>query len=226
MTPERPTDNPQDLQLFSKAFDRRVRITLLVVVSSILVGVSLTLYAAWPSRIRLGYAPDQPIPFSHLLHAGTLAIACQYCHTQTDRGAEATLPTIDICMNCHLLFKPDGKKKEQVRKINLLMDYWEKKQPILWNRVYDLSDFGHFYHNRHINVGLDCSNCHGAVETMPVMQQVAPLTMGWCIQCHKGKTPIRLSQDAIVSDTPMPVSQKDAIYGRILAPIHCSTCHW
>src|ERR1035437_9009087 len=102
--------------LFTKAFDRRVWITLAVLVLSGLVGASLTLYAAWPTHVRVGYAPQQPIAFSHELHAGVMGIDCRYCHTGAETTPHANVPALAVCMNCHAHFKPDAKKPDQVAK--------------------------------------------------------------------------------------------------------------
>ena len=215
----------KDTVMFTRQFDRRVWITLLVFAASGFVGIPLTFYTAWPTHTRVGYGPGQPINFSHELHAGVMEINCRYCHTRVDSGAYATVPALSICMNCHGMFKPNPNKKEQAERIGVLLDYWNKKRPVVWNRVYDLSDFVYFQHDRHMAVGLDCRNCHGDVETMPVVKQVTPLTMGWCLNCHKGQVNAVFSQEALLEGKKNLPIYKDLVYGNIAAPINCSTCH-
>lgn len=212
--------------MFTRRFDRRVWITLIVLIGSGILGTSLTLYTAWPTHIRVGYKPTQPIAFSHELHAGSMEIACRYCHTRVDSGAHATVPPLSVCMNCHGMFKPNPNKKEQAQRIGVLLDHWNRKQPVAWNKVYDLSDFVYFYHDRHTGVGLDCRNCHGDVGTMPVVEQVTPLTMGWCLHCHMGRqSEVQFSQEALLEGKKTLPVINDPVYGRIVAPINCSTCH-
>lgn len=210
---------------FHRDFDKRVRLTLIIVGLSVVFGAAWTLYAAWPDRIRVGYQPDQPIEFSHRLHAGTLQINCRYCHTGVDRGAHATVPSLDVCMNCHSVFQGDPAEPEQVDKIRVLLDYHEKGEPVEWNRVYDLADFAYFDHSQHMLAGLDCRNCHGAVETMDVVRKETPLTMGWCLKCHMGNTTPIIDQDELLPGRTGAELVEDPIYREILAPINCSTCH-
>lgn len=211
--------------LFTKAFDRRVWISLVVLVLSGLAGASLTLYAAWPSRVRLGYAPLQPIAYSHQLHAGVMEIDCRYCHTGAETTPHANVPALAVCMNCHAVFKPDAKKQEQVAKIAVLLRYVETNTPVAWNRVYDLSDFVYFRHDRHLAAGVDCRNCHGDVGTMEVVEQVAPLTMGWCLKCHMAREGVQVTDEPAFARKKGIEIVKDPVYGPIMAPIHCSTCH-
>ena len=210
---------------FSRQFDRRVWISAAVVLGSLLAGAALTLHAAWPDRIRVGYKPDQPIAFSHQLHAGVMEIRCRYCHVGVDSGPHASVPPLSVCMNCHANFEGDENEPEQIEKIRVLLEYWENGKPVLWNKVYDLEDFAYFDHSRHMGAGLDCVNCHGRVETMAVIEQATPLTMGWCLKCHMGRRDFLLEPDAALAGKTGAQIVKDPVYREILAPIHCSTCH-
>lgn len=210
---------------FSREFDRRVWITAGVLAISFLVGGLLTLYAAWPTRIRVGYAPVQPLPYSHQLHAGSLDIRCRYCHVGVDTSAEAGVPPVSVCMNCHAHFAGDEKDPEQVKKIRALTVYWEQEKPIVWEKVYDLEDFVYFHHGRHVSSGLDCWNCHGPVETMPRVEAVTPLTMGWCLKCHMGRGEFELEPDFVRTGKKGAQIVNDPVYREILAPINCSACH-
>ncbi len=124
-------------------------------------------------------APEQPIAYSHKVHAGDLDMECQYCHTYARRGPVAGLPTVKRCMGCHELVKTESPEIEK------LAGYLEREEPIVWNRVYDLRDHTRFYHDRHVNAGVECTTCHGPVATMERMRQVPDLSMGWCIDCHQ-----------------------------------------
>ncbi|NQU44930.1 cytochrome c3 family protein, partial [bacterium] len=171
--PSQHSDTPPIL--FTRAFDRRVWITAVVVGTSLLVGALLTLHAAWPDRIRRGYKPEQPLMFSHVLHAGSMEIRCLYCHVEADKGDHALVPPVSVCMNCHEDFRGDPEKPHQVERVAEIVRYWEAKEPVIWEKVYDLEDFAYFSHSRHVTSGLACINCHGTIETMPVVQRVTSL---------------------------------------------------
>jgi mono/diheme cytochrome c family protein len=123
--------------------------------------------------------PVQPIEFSHAIHAGSYGIDCQYCHSDARLGPYAGLPSVARCMGCHKLVAAQGNPEVQ-----LLHGYWNRKQAIPWVRIHKLAGFVYFPHKRHLQVGLACQTCHGPVETMQRVAQVAPLTMGWCVGCH------------------------------------------
>jgi hypothetical protein len=126
-----------------------------------------------------GYQPDQPIAFSHELHAGQNKIQCLYCHSNAERANNATVPSLNICMNCHMVVATDKPAIQQIQTA-----YAEGKT-INWVKVHKLPDFVHFNHRRHIKAGVACSTCHGPVETMKQIRQVSDLSMGWCVNCHR-----------------------------------------
>jgi mono/diheme cytochrome c family protein len=132
------------------------------------------------SPVRLvAPAPVQPIEFSHAIHAGSYGIDCQYCHADARRGVYAGLPSVSRCMGCHSIVAAQGNP--DVQRVH---EYWSQKQAIPWVRIHKLAGFVYFPHKRHVQVGLTCQTCHGPVETMQRVAQVAPLTMGWCVACH------------------------------------------
>lgn len=158
----------------------------------------------------IGYAPEQPIAFSHALHAGEKEIPCLYCHFGAEHSRHAGIPPANVCMNCH------RELRVQSRDIALLKEAYAQHRPIAWTRVHDLPDFVTFNHARHVRVaGLACQACHGPVETMTRLRQHAPLTMGWCIDCHRelGAT--------ILARTP----DTDA-HDRALGGMDCAKCHY
>ena len=127
----------------------------------------------------LAPAPVQPIEFSHAIHAGSYGIDCQFCHADARRGVFAGLPSVARCMGCHKIVAAQGNP--EVQKVH---EHWNRQQPIPWVRIHKLAGFVYFPHRRHVQVGLPCQTCHGPVETMQRVAQIAPLTMGWCIGCH------------------------------------------
>ena len=128
---------------------------------------------------REGYSPEQPIAYSHELHAGQLKMDCRYCHFEADHGRHAGVPSTAICMNCH---SGVGKDKDGVIK---LTKFWDEKRSIPWVKVHDLPDFVYFDHSRHLAKGFECERCHGKVEEMIQVATVYPFNMGWCVDCHR-----------------------------------------
>ncbi len=134
---------------------------------------------------NVGYKPEQPIPFSHKLHSGDRKIPCEYCHSSARRSFSSGVPSGNTCMGCHKIVRTD---KPAIKK---LTEAYEKNQPIEWVKVHDVPDFVRFPHKRHVQskdqggAGIQCQECHGKVEEMEVLEQGAPLQMGWCIGCHK-----------------------------------------
>lgn len=126
-----------------------------------------------------GTSPEQPINFSHRIHAGDNEIPCLYCHVQARRSISAGVPSVNKCMGCHNEVVPDRPQ------IVLLANYFATKEPIPWIKVHDLPDFVHFTHKRHVAAGIACQTCHGPVETMDVLRREAPVKMGLCLNCHK-----------------------------------------
>lgn len=125
------------------------------------------------------YEPNQPIPYDHALHAGQYKIPCLYCHSSAPRSRHATVPSLNICMNCHLTIATD---KPNIQKLS---EAYNSNKPIVWNKVHLLPDFVMFNHKPHIRRGVACQSCHGPVETMKKVKQSSDLSMGWCVDCHR-----------------------------------------
>lgn len=126
-------------------------------------------------------APEQPIAFPHDRHVSVLGIDCQYCHSGARKGIHAGIPPTQVCMGCHNLVSTEGRPE-----LDKLKGFFANGtgEPIPWVKVHDLPDFVYFSHKRHVLGGLQCQECHGEVQNMTVAQRVAPLTMGWCLDCH------------------------------------------
>jgi mono/diheme cytochrome c family protein len=146
----------------------------------ILLATKATLDGLYGIGVHQGYAPKQPIKFSHKLHAGEMKINCAYCHTGVYKGKQAGIPAANICMNCHNAIKTGSP---EIQKIYTAI---ESNKPVEWVRVHNLPDLAYFNHAQHTTVGgQDCKNCHGDIDKMEVVQQRHTLTMGWCIDCHR-----------------------------------------
>lgn len=167
-----------------------------------------------------GYAPKQPIAYSHKLHAGQYKINCAYCHTSVYKGKTASIPSANICMNCH------GVIKNNSPEIKKLYAAIEKNQPVEWIRVHNLPDLAYFNHAQHTNVGgVQCVSCHGEIEKMEVVQQVSPLTMGWCIDCHR-KTDVNTKDNKYYDKLLAVHDSKEPMKVATIGGLECSKCHY
>ena len=129
-----------------------------------------------------GYQPEQPIAFSHKIHAGDNQIQCLYCHFGAEQGRHAGVPPTELCLNCHKITKKDSP---EVQKIHQAL---KSGEPVAWIKVNHFPDFAYFNHAQHVKVGkVSCQECHGPVETMDRVKQVGNLSMGWCLDCHRQK---------------------------------------
>lgn len=177
---------------------------------------------AYSVGVQQGYAPKQPIAFSHKLHAGEYQIDCNYCHTGANRSKSAHIPSANICMNCHGVIK---KESPEVQKIYAAI---ENNQPIEWVRVHNLPDLAYFNHAQHVNVGgVECQRCHGEIEKMEVVEQRSSLTMGWCIDCHR-KTDVNTNGNAYYDKLVQLHNNegKEALKVADIGGLECSKCHY
>ncbi|MHA8081301.1 cytochrome c3 family protein [Aquirufa regiilacus] len=193
-----------------------------ILVLALLLGGKATIDAAYGVGIHQGYAPEQPIKFSHKLHAGQNQINCNYCHTGVYEGKGANVPSANICMNCHNAIK---RESPEIQKIYRAL---ENNEPIQWVRVHNLPDLAYFNHSQHTNVGgLECKNCHGEIEKMEVVEQRSSLTMGWCIDCHR-ETNVNAKGNAYY-DKLVEVHNKDSktpLKVQNIGGLECSKCHY
>ena len=186
--------------------------------------VLVTTLGASPRTLNVGYAPEQPVPFSHALHAGDLAIDCRYCHTTVEKSAHAAIPPTSTCINCHKSIKTDSPKLALVRESAAT------GKAIRWKRVHDLPDYAYFDHSAHVTRGIGCVSCHGRIDQMDVVRQAEPLSMGWCLDCHRNPAQHLRPLDRITDMAWKPEKQLEL--GKRLerelgihASTDCSTCH-
>jgi Cytochrome c7 and related cytochrome c/Class III cytochrome C family len=159
---------------------REVLAVLIISIAATLLPGSLVAPAS--AQPPIAEAPKQPILFSHKIHAGDFKIDCQYCHTDARRSSFAGIPSVRRCMGCHqIVASKDAELQKEVEKLRGL---WKDAKPVEWVRIHKLAGFVYFSHMRHVQVGLACQQCHGEVQAMTELAQVAPLTMGWCVSCH------------------------------------------
>lgn len=163
--------------------------------------------------VHQGYRPAQPIAFPHKVHAGDNKIACLYCHAGARNSRHAGIPAVSVCMNCH------GMMEKQTVEIERMKEAVQLQQPVSWVKVHNLPDYVYFNHSQHVRSGVECQRCHGPVEKMDRVEQVKPLTMGWCLDCHRenaGQPTGGLQRASLgVSERPHPASGLD-----------CAACHY
>lgn len=182
-----------------------------------------------PKFTDVGYAPLQPVPYSHQLHAGMLGMDCRYCHQNVERGPHATVPATQTCMNCHGTIRTSSPLLEPVRQSAAT------GEALPWVKVHMLPDYAYFDHSAHVRVGtkglagIGCASCHGRIDQMEVVRQVEPLSMRWCLECHRSP---EKHLRPISEITNMAYEHDEAVARELLAqdatiqpPTHCSACH-
>lgn len=155
-----------------------LKVVLVVTVLGVTAVAGVTYYLT-PKYSRVGYAPTQPVAYNHYLHAEQLGIDCRYCHTYVDESGHANVPDAGTCMNCHSQVKKDSPLLEPIRKS------YETGEPVEWVRIHKVPDYVYFNHAVHVNRGISCVECHGQINEMEVVYHAEPLSMGWCLECHR-----------------------------------------
>ncbi len=184
--------------------------------------VALVAYGVTPEAIRVGYQPDQPVPYSHALHAGELGMDCRYCHSTVERAGKAAIPPAAVCMNCHSQVKKESDALLPIREA------YAENQPVHWTRVHDLPDYVYFNHSAHVNAAVGCESCHGRIDQMVKVYQAKSLTMEWCIDCHRNPEGHLRKSDAVTTMGYEPGKDEGAAVmkaNNVHPPTNCSTCH-
>ncbi|MES2277861.1 MAG: c-type cytochrome [Bacteroidota bacterium] len=188
----------------------------------------------WNTNVHTGYQPVQPIKYSHELHAGVMKIDCQYCHSGAYKSKNASIPSLNVCMNCHKVVKTESP---EIHKIYDALGYdpatskydSTKAHPIQWVRVHNLPDLVYFNHSQHVKVGkIICQTCHGPVQTMKEVYQYSPLTMKWCIQCHK-RTDVNFKGNEYYSRMEAVhdmIKKGEKLTAAAMGGIECGKCHY
>lgn len=193
-----------------------------------------------------GYQPVQPIYFSHKIHAGDNAIDCKFCHSSARVSKTSGIPSLNVCMNCHKSIyeykgetTPEYSKEFYDAEIQKLyaaagwsdadQAYTGEAQPVKWVRIHNLPDFSYFNHSQHVTVaGVECQTCHGPVETMDEVYQFSPLTMGWCIDCHR-TTDVNIKDNAYYTKIHEQLSKKygvEKLTAAQMGGLECGKCHY
>ncbi|MBO0719299.1 MAG: cytochrome c3 family protein [Blastocatellia bacterium] len=221
-------------QLFHRSTNSLARVSIIlgILIANGAVAFLLNVNRT-PFVTRAFEAREQPVQFSHKHHVGDDGIDCRYCHTTVETTASAGIPAIKTCMNCHSQLFSNSPYLEIVR------ESWRSGQPIKWVRVHDLPDFVYFNHSIHVNKGVGCSTCHGRVDQMPLMWNVASLNMEWCLECHRNPANFIRPKDKI-TEMEWPPSGADSKWNQAVdgprlleeykirpkeVMTSCSTCH-
>jgi len=199
------------------------RLPILLIIGSLLVAggvIAGMTYYFTPKYTRVGYSPIQPAPFSHKVHVNQISMDCRYCHDTVDKSWYAELPSASTCMNCHEQILRDDPRLALVR------ESVTNNQPIPWVKVHTLPDYVYFNHAAHVNQGVSCLECHGDVNNMDEIRVVQPLSMSFCLDCHRNPNPRLRPLDKVTQLDWLPTNN---------VPIHkdwnlpmlesCSTCH-
>ena len=192
-------------------------------------GVTVAVAGMWyygtDKHLSVGFEPKQPVDYSHKLHAGDLGMDCRYCHFTAERSYFAAVPPTETCMNCHWKVRTDSLKLLRVR------ESYATSKPLEWIRVHNLPDYVYFNHSAHLASGVGCVSCHGRIDQMEVVRQDQPLTMGWCLDCHRDPAPsiadpVKVTDMTFTKDDSKSGKPAVASNGRTLQPpTHCSGCH-
>lgn len=211
-------------------FPKKANILPLVSLVGALFGGVVLIGVVWyyfsPEFTDVGYAPEQPVPYSHRLHVGQLGMDCRYCHTNVEFSQHANIPATQTCMNCHSVVQTESLALLPVR------ESWATGEAIEWVNIHALPDYAQFSHAMHVNNGVGCETCHGRVDQMDVVRQVEPLAMGWCLECHRQPELYLRPDDQITTMgyvQPADFIQRNLERIRaegIAPPTNCSACHY
>lgn len=213
-------------QIFPK-WTNNIPVILTVVVPFIAIAVIGGIwYYFSPEFTDVGYAPKQPIPFSHKLHAGDLGMDCRYCHNTVERAPQASIPSSQTCMGCHSIVRADSPKLATLR------DTFAADKPVPWVRVHMLPDFARFDHRPHLAGGVGCVSCHGRIDQMDVVTQQKPLSMSWCLDCHRNPTPNLRPPSQVTNmmwdhaKSGYDPHRDETRTRQVNPPLTCSGCHY
>ena len=202
----------------------KIIIALVLIINAIVLGVY---YYFSPEYTRVGYAPTQPVSFSHEFHAGTLEIDCRFCHNFVEQSGHSNVPGTNVCMSCHSMVLKDDPRLATVRQS------FDTGDPIPWVRIHKVPDYVYFNHAVHVNRGISCIECHGKIDEMEVVYHAKKLSMGFCLECHRNPEEYLRPVDEVYNldwERPTDNESLKKIEGfvhewGINPPQSCSGCH-
>lgn len=227
------------LAKFAKAFLKNKKLVGFAVLGLVALLAVVGWNQMWNVGVHTGYQPVQPIKFSHQVHAGVNQIECQYCHGGAFKSKNASIPSANVCMNCHNTVTAsdhyEGEISPEIAKIYKAVDYnpetkeyGKNTRPIEWVRIHNLPDFAYFNHSQHVTVaGIECQTCHGPIETMEEVYQYSPLTMKWCVDCHRDT---EVNADNAYYDQLIEAHEKlkkgEKMTAAMIGGLECGKCHY
>jgi len=237
---EGATSLTKDVNVFTRTALKNPRVmTVLTILVAVIFFQQLYL-GLMVVNVETGYQPTQPIKFSHEIHAGTNQIDCNYCHSGARKSKHSNIPSANVCMNCHMYIQEGPKYgTEEIGKIYAAIGFdpesgsyiegYEEK-PIKWVRIHKLPDLAYFNHAQHVTAGnVECQTCHGPIQEMEEVYQYSPLTMGWCINCHR-ETEVDVKSNDYYKDMHAKLKEK---YGpnaeitvEMIGGLECGKCHY
>lgn len=203
-------------------------VKILICLGALATTVALGMnYYFTPKYTRVGYKPDQPVPFSHALHVKQLGMDCRYCHSHVEESSHSNLPTSQTCMACHAQVKSTSPKLQVVR------DSWKTGKGIEWVQVHRPPDYVYFNHAAHVNRGVSCAECHGKVNEMEVVYHAKSHSMDFCLECHRQPEKyLRPPEQVYNLDWQAPSAREQLEMGRkfvhdwnVNPPLSCQGCH-
>ena len=249
--PENHSNLRRDLQELWAGIKKNTFLKVLATIFSVLMGIYIVFGLLFTVGVDQGYQPIQPIAFSHKIHSGENKIDCQYCHSSAKHSKHSGIPSVNVCMNCHKAIaevaegteiqwngQTYGKKQldQEIAKVYDAagwdpeeLEYTGKEKPVKWIRIHNLPDFVYYNHAQHVTVaGLKCQKCHGPVEEMDEMYQYSPLTMGWCINCHR-ETNVDLKGNEYYAKIHDQLAKQYGVEKVTIAQLgglECGKCHY
>ena len=250
-TPESKSNLKRDLHELWEGVKGNTFLHVVTTIFVLLMGAYIVFGTLFKVGVNEGYMPLQPIAFSHKIHAGENKIECQYCHSSAKHSKHSGIPSVNVCMNCHMNIAEvaegtevewDGVtygKAELDKEIAKIyeasgwdpeaLEYTGEEKPVKWVRIHNLPDFAYFNHSQHVTAGgVACQKCHGPVEEFDEMRQFSPLTMGWCINCHR-ETDVNLRDNGYYEKIHKELAQKYGIEQVTIAQLgglECGKCHY
>ncbi len=192
-----------------------------------------------PVTLNIGYQPEQPVPFSHVIHAGQLKMDCRYCHTTVDKAAHATVPATQVCINCHSPKNQTGTPTyaavwPESPKLKPVHESWRTGESVKWARIHRLPDYVYFNHAAHVTRGVSCVSCHGRIDKMEQVYQAKELSMTWCVDCHRNPEPHLRPYEYVtkldwkaedIGEDPVELGKRLKQEKNIHPMTNCAVCH-
>ncbi|MEY2879556.1 MAG: hypothetical protein RLZZ15_1936 [Verrucomicrobiota bacterium] len=220
-------------KLFPKSANKlpfQIVVYLVVLAGIATAGVT---YYMTPKYTRVGYAPVQPVPFSHAKHVQEIGLDCRYCHSNVDKSGHSNVPTAQTCLNCHTQIKPNSALLAPVRAAYDVATGKDTGKPVPWVWIHQTPDYAFFNHSVHVNRGVSCVECHGKVNEMDTVTHMQPLSMGFCLDCHRDpagrvrnpKDVFNLDSKTLADQGKAADAKKMVDHWKVKPPPSCSGCH-